>query len=170
MGHNNALSYLNLAGGTVTGATTFTNSNVTIGTAASTNGLVLNNSTGSYTPATLNYYEVFSSSGSTSGCITATMNYTYTRIGNIVVFKITQGVSNGAAANAVLTLPSIPTRFTPNVGLSLPYFFKDNGAWVTGVLQVNNNSFLFALLNPDGAPPAGGNCNFPECSFTWSIT
>lgn len=135
----------------------------------SSTGITLQNSTSGYSPTALNYYEEVSTSGSSSGCVSTTVNYTLSRIGKKVTYTINTEITSLVGSNSALAFPSIPARYRPSTYQNIPYFFRDNGTWVTGILQINTNGSMLALRDPGGTPPTGLVVDFPPCSFSYNI-
>lgn len=158
----------NTALSTWTGSSSIT----TLGTVTTCGGITIQNAgISGYVPTSFSAYEEYSATGTTSGSLAVAFSIKFTRIGNQVTFAImTQMGGTGSASGLGFGASAFPVRFCPTVaGQSFPYFIKDNGSWVTRIIQINGNGNFFVLTNNDGAPLTGGAQIFPPSSFTYLI-
>lgn len=126
------------------------NKNIYVGTTSASDGIVLNNSTASYSPAVLNYYETlnvattFECRGGTSSPV----NVTYIRIGNLVkctISAISLITIADVPANILYSTGGIPVRFRPSLTrIEVGYFTNFDGT-----AGVNSSGPLHVLANGD---------------------
>jgi hypothetical protein len=119
-----------------------TNLSLTIGNSAVTfmgaGGLKFNNSTASYAPYQLNYYEWASSNTvTTSGCTALSLTIYFTRIGNIayMTWQDTLWATNSAVGTLTAT-SIVPVRFRPTTTHTAPYACKNFGTNVLSFVQI----------------------------------
>lgn len=170
------------AGGAITAA------EVIVGTNATTTGIYLNNSTVSYVPAVLGYYEEYSNTALTfmDGATAITPNFTLKiiRIGSLVMMNLwTQNsFADGAVvpSSPLTAAGAIPTRFQNNDTTSDVLFHavanSVRGAGLCRAGQANASGqeapgvlYLYPSVS-SFSTPWGATANFVEgFSTTWGV-
>jgi hypothetical protein len=137
---------------------------------AGTNGLKFVNSTTSYTPTALTYYEqVDSSSLTVSGCFASNQSVTayWHRIGRQVTFYLATISAAAAAALGSAASGSIPTRFRPLADVRFPLLVINNSAAAVGWIIIANDGSLTFSLSPSGAFSGTNNNGWNASVFTY---
>ena len=139
-------------------------------------GVQFTNAIVSYIPATLNYYEVFTTSYALSGCASVTFNVTWTRIGNLVNLtwlSANSGLGIATTVAGTLSTPSstVPTRFlASNYSACISVI---NGS--TNTTLANGNIFFLSggaisiTGGGNSAFPFPGYCGFQAGSITYTV-
>jgi len=121
-------------------------SGTVFGTTSATVGLTLNNSTASYTPTVLNYYEEYSGTiqfTMSGNNISVTCTLRIIRIGK----QVTLSLSNmdnftTSGASAVIIYSAIPTRFRPVHVITNPCMVYTSAARQCGLFRLTTNGII----------------------------
>ena len=139
----------------------------------STDGLNFANSTASYTPAVLTYYEtgsfsaLFNQGAYTTG-ITVTVKWT--RVGNLVCVQVPQAglvTSNATASYWQAAGVVIPARISPPVYLTTGCGVYTNSNKTGGMATFDARGYILVQLTP--VTNLAGNIGFEAFSFTYLV-
>jgi hypothetical protein len=143
------------------------------GTSSTATGITMFNSTASYAPSILNYYEETASVNlNFTGAWTATKTVTLTRIGRIVTAAFATGTSSATGAASLTSGANIPARFRPVAAHTAIVQVVDNAATTTtpGNLQVATTGIVTVFSNAAaGTFTNGAVCGYNSFCTTWQV-
>lgn len=144
-----------------------------VGTAAATNGITLNNSTASYSPTVLNFYESTATVNlNFTGAWTATKTVKLNRIGNIVTAMFQTATATATAGATLTSGADIPARFRPSQTVSYPAIAVNNGAVLTtaGSISVSSGGVVTAFSDCSaGSFTNGTTSGYNGTCVSWNI-
>ena len=135
--------------------------------------LEFTNSTVSYVPTTLNYYEIYNTTIAFTGAIPSTnANFKIIRIGNFVSIIILNNVLATATSSAVIqSSAALPTRFCPSsvsTGVLIAIPVLNNGIIGFGTMQVTSIGNM-VVSNGNSTFTNSTAVGFYSLSLTWNI-
>ncbi len=145
----------------------------------SSDGMKFQNTTASYTPTALNYYEEVTM---TNNCVgpfaSAAMDYKITRLGNRVSVYL-PGIrkAGNSTLSSIALSGKVPARFLPTGGTGVTLFAKptdviDAGAGATGMIQMTlSDGTLKVYKDATGAgfQSTTSTVGFDACSLEWLV-
>ena len=121
----------------------------TLGTAGS--GVKFANSTASYSPAALNYYEEDTASAGFSGCFSQTVTVRIVRVGKSVSIYLPAVTGTSTSATTLsCAADTIKARFRPYGQVVLPVKCTDNGTSVVGLVVFQTDGSIIIQRDVSG--------------------